>query len=1182
MFGCYNDKLFSSCFYTDIENPNANDFNEYAYAGHQKQDGTFFLFGETQNRGVFTPSNVTDDYFLRANLDDFGNVQPIADYVHTNTDAAIRYDDHIMLEMNPPFTTVTSPMIVFSNSQETGTPNHDIQVTFFETDVDCIESTLNWTMSPNSSEFTKDVIQASSDDLIVLGECYDHATPNVRRPFLFGFDITGNQFANKKLNLIAPDGSDLGDITVNAITEFTDGSGNQRYAVVGKINNRVLFFELDANLNLIGPYQWFDIDNDPVTQEEAIDIAFDPQDNSLVITGTIFQPLTPTTQPYMRIFVSKLNLQGLVQWTNMYNIPGGGENVREMHLNERGQIAIVGSCEIPEGFVLVGAPRNDISYLLKTDRDGNFLLANKYDNAAGNQPFDLEYCIDKGYLLTGSCWRNYPDPNGGPLQSVLQNHDIWTVKTDSLGLLGPDAETCVTPTDVVLINPDYTREINEIWEEEIDFEGGNYDYNCISYVHEQEICTQYCPLPPNEICAISSTFTQTQTDSCCVVSLDLTNNMTAAYQIRIEIKDPDLPPVTPTTTYFDWTSTTAPFCIVPQSSNEVIVEMCSGAPLPTGLSTDYFEFCLADSLGTAPSQEIRLTYLNTFGLPFAGCVEEFEVECPVVEEPCYELIVDTVRCAELPGVFDLCFTVKNNDILDSLAFVSFNAGSSGVLFSPNQVSFSPPIAPGATSSIVCVQIFDPTGLPLPRQITIGHDAHDRLYEYCCLGDSLDIVLPNCCEPCVPDWVVVSPDSLGADSCCFALDFRVGCPLSLKQLRVESITPGVEINNVVLGGPNATDWNLSTTNTTAVLNPNGTPTAASGFYDDLLNFCLNDTVGVPIQEVVVSYIGCTPLGADTILCQDTLQFNCEIETDCIEIVEDFVYCDEMGNYFLDFCVKNVSNPSFHANELVINNLGSSGLVITPDRFYPISLPVDGIFCGTVQILGFPPNVPSPGQQIQLGFALHQNLGIEYDTCCVDEQELLVILPECEPMGSECCENIDIFQNLASQTSITYAGGLAVVANPNLNDCHFLDIDWGDGFGVNHTAASNLPLSHSYAAPGSYTINVLVYEESPDGTLCFEFGLSQTISAQLVPIETNVQVFPNPVVNELSVQLSNQNDEDQTVEIRTMTGVLVHRSLLKRGTTYYTVDASEWGTGVYTVSILNELGLQSSHKVVKVNR
>jgi hypothetical protein len=609
--------------------------------------------------------------------------------------------------------------------------------------------------------------------------------------------------------------------------------------------------------------------------------------------------------------------------------------------------------------------------------------------------------------------------------------------------------------------------------------------------------------------------------------------------------------------------------------------MGGGGPIPTGTLSNYFEFSLGDTLGTATSDQIREFHMNAFGVPFSGCFDDYTIDCPIEPDICYEVIVEDVSCTEFTGVFDFCFSVKNNDIVDSLAYVTFNAAGSGVNFSPNQVQFSPPIAPGATSSVVCIQINDPTGLPLPRQITVSHDAHDRLYEFCCLGDSLDIVLPNCCEPCVPDWVVVSPDSLGADSCCFALDFNIECPLSLKQLRVESITPGVEINNVSLGGVGASNWNLTTTNTTAVLDPNGFPTAPVGFYDDLLNFCLNDTVGVPLQEVIVSYIGCTPLGGDTILCQDTLQFNCEIDTDCIEIVEDFVYCDDMGNYFLDFCVQNTSNPPFNANELVINYTSASGLVITPDRFYPISLPLNGIFCGTVQILGFPPNMPSPGQQIQLGFALHQNLGVEYDTCCIDEQLLLVELPDCEPMIEECCENIDVFQALAAQTTITYSAGVVTVDNPNLNDCHFVDILWGDGFGVDHNAAANLPFTHSYAAPGTYTINVLISEESSIGELCFEYALSETIQTQLVPIETHVRMYPNPFVDQLEIQLDSVLDNDQELEVRTANGTLVHRTTLVKGQQNYKIDASRWGAGLYIIYIKNEEGIQSTQRLVKIN-
>ncbi|MCI5083559.1 MAG: hypothetical protein MRY78_17810, partial [Saprospiraceae bacterium] len=921
---CYNDKMFSTCFYTDFTDPTANDYNEYGYAGLQKQDGSFFVFGETQNRGIFGPGNVTDDDFLRANIDQLGVVTPINDYIHTYDPANIRYNDHFLLQMNPPFSTVSSSTIAFSNYHETGTPNHDIQITFLEPDDICIERTLDWTTSPNSSEFVRDVIQASNGDVVILGECYDNASSNIRRPFLYGMDLAENDFGNQKLNLF---GQGLADVSVKAITEFTDGSGSRRYAITGGVDDRVLlFFTADDQLNLSGTYELYDIDNDPNTTEEAIDIAFSPQDNSFIITGTIYQPGSsnpggPITLPSQYLFITKLDLNGFVQWTQIVNLSGGDETVHQLHLNDQQEITLTGNCKFPQ--LIAGNLRNDVSYLLKADQSGNIRWAYTYENAEGNQVNDLTYCTDQGYLLTGSCWTNYEDPNGGPFLSYLQNHDVWVVKTDSVGQLGPNADVCVEPIGFSVNFVDYSSEIRDMNGDEIIFEGIDYpNYECTPYVHEQEICAQYCPPPPNDTCDVFSTHTETVTDSCCVISLDLMNNMTTMHQIEVRILNP---PSSPTTsTYFDVFNTITPYTVTQLSPTQLLIEDPTGAPIPSGVLNDYLEFCLADSTNTAPSQTIRIFYKNIFGLSFSGCFDDITIECPIEqEEPCYELVVDTLICNELPGIYDLCFTVTNNDILDSLEFVNFT--SSDVIFFPNQVQFTPPIAPGASGPQVCVQIWDNSGLPLPRQISFSHDAHDKAYEYCCLGDSIDITLPNCCEPCVPDWVMVSPDSLGADSCCFALDFNIDCPLSLTELQVQSITPGVTINNVVLGGPGAANWTLSSNSTSATLNPAGMPTAAVGFYDDLLSFCLDDSLGIGLQEVIVSYIGSNGLGGDSILCQDTLQFNCEIDTDCIEIVQDSVYCDDQGNYFLDFCVTNVSNPPFSANELVIDYTSASGLI-----------------------------------------------------------------------------------------------------------------------------------------------------------------------------------------------------------------------------------------------------------------
>ncbi len=1080
---CYNNKTFSTCFYTDPTDPTLNDHNEYGFAGVQTDDGEYFIMGETDNRSL--PGEVNpSEYLLYTSLDAIGNVNAPSQYVYSEEPATLAYTNHFVVEMDPVFTGEPSPYVVLSNYQEVGTFNKDIQITFLE-EADCVASVADWPDSPITSEEVKDAIQASNGDLIIMGQWNDNAPPIQRHPFLYGFTIPGNPFGNTYLNYVDPTGTTTYDVDPNAICEFAVPGVTRQFKITGEIDNNLLFQTLNSNLAPIGVYNFYDIDNDNSTTDVGIDIVYDASNDEFLIAGNIV-PNGVGGVNNEKVFLTRINNADQVVWTKVFNLPGGGEVVEEMHLNDKGEIAITGSCE--RSFGGVGGTREDISFLLKTDTDGNLIFTNKYLNAQGNEVQDLRYCIDEGYLLTGSCWTNVFINE--PFPATIQNHDIWTVKTDSLGNISENGLDCVAPVDVVVTEPGNTQGLNESWPSDFELDGANYDYVCTPFLNNQEVCEQFCPPPPgpDTLCDITSTLDYLQNDTCCVVALDLINNMYGAYKVQVDI-------INPGTAYFDWTQTSTPFCSTRPSPSSIIIDRCNNTPLPIGTSADYLTFCMADSFNTSNLQMLKVTYLDSLCQPINMCMDTLETECEIstIEEDCYEVLIDTIYCDTIPGLFNLCLRVKNNDVTNGLKWLDLAA--SNISFLPiNPVCFSPPVPLNTTSPQVCIQLFDFSGLSLPRDIKIDQAAHDSLYQYCCNDiDSLCVTLPNCCDPCLSPWVAV--DTLNSDSCCYALDITVDCPLTMTKIVLESLTPGVLIGSAFVGGNCAPNWNVGPFNQQFATYTPTTPTVPVGFCDDLISFCLDDTLGVPLQQVAVHYMTMDNLGQEIIACSDTMNFNCSQDIDCLQITHDSVYCDANGNYFLDYCVKNTSVPAFNADQLVITVKppNSSLLNITPNNLFPISLNFGQTYCGTVQIIGVPTISPFPGQSLKLGFALHENNAIGKDTCCIDDEMLCVVLPPC----TDCCEDFNDFcNNITYNTSIYGICDTGYVQVAYGDSCTYTDVDWGDGSTSSFVGA--FQTNHSYTIPGSYIV-CADFKESSDGgqSFCWNKVICDTLMIDNCP-------------------------------------------------------------------------------------
>jgi len=222
--------------------------------------------------------------------------------------------------------------------------------------------------------------------------------------------------------------------------------------------------------------------------------------------------------------------------------------------------------------------------------------------------------------------------------------------------------------------------------------------------------------------------------------------------------------------------------------------------------------------------------------------------------------------------------------------------------------------------------------------------------------------------------------------------------------------------------------------------------------------------------------------------DTLSIILPECTNCIDIVDHHVYCDNNGDYYLDFCVENNSTPLFMADELDIAKLSSTPPSIGLSQYLwnnstnSGSFPITGTFCETVKIIGVSPQA---GDMIDLEFRLNN---FALDSCCIEREILNITLPN-------CCDELVIDGDFDDQMGTSFTSSLS-------KNCSCAAASWCiETDALNKCAASGLP---SVIAPTGCSPSFLIVE-----------GTEGTIWSQPVDIiqgecyEFSFQYYPNTI-------------------------------------------------------------------------
>jgi hypothetical protein len=161
-----------------------------------------------------------------------------------------------------------------------------------------------------------------------------------------------------------------------------------------------------------------------------------------------------------------------------------------------------------------------------------------------------------------------------------------------------------------------------------------------------------------------------------------------------------------------------------------------------------------------------------------------------------------------------------------------------------------------------------------------------IYGDTCCCDSLCIELPNC-DPC--DNISVSTTS-DSTSCCQQISITnnfLGNYFS--GVSVVPISFGASIASTTLGVGGA-GWASAGNSSIMSFYPPGNSTIPVGTITDLFTLCLNLQIGAAIPQIVVfNWFVPGADGTDSVVCTDTLVFNCDppLQNPCGEIKDSIV-------------------------------------------------------------------------------------------------------------------------------------------------------------------------------------------------------------------------------------------------------------------------------------------------------
>lgn len=274
--------------------------------------------------------------------------------------------------------------------------------------------------------------------------------------------------------------------------------------------------------------------------------------------------------------------------------------------------------------------------------------------------------------------------------------------------------------------------------------------------------------------------------------------------------------------------------------------------------------------------------------------------------------------------------------------------------------------------------------------------------------------PSEADVCDSISVTSTPSPVETDSCCFNLELHNDKPNYFSGIQL-CASNGVSISAVnSLNG-----WTISgyTSQFIALVPPGGNPAPVGNF--DFIKFCLSNYQNVPNQQIIVKYYG----PDETVVCMDTLNYNCSKKPKCLKITTD-VECAPNGQYKMSFCVMSNAMINWNVNSVQLN--APPGITFTPSVFAVNNLAPGQMQCGFMTLV----SGAVDGQTICFSVTAHKedivnNPNAPLTDCCTDTVMLAcATMPDCvcdkvsasimpaQVTGSECCWKVTLNNNYST--------------------------------------------------------------------------------------------------------------------------------------------------------------------------
>lgn len=370
-----------------------------------------------------------------------------------------------------------------------------------------------------------------------------------------------------------------------------------------------------------------------------------------------------------------------------------------------------------------------------------------------------------------------------------------------------------------------------------------------------------------------------------------------------------------------------------------------------------------------------------------NCTDFFFSENPNPDYPdncCYDIILDT-------SVPDYYTSVKITPVGGSFTGWN-NAANWNYVGIPTATSIeleyiSGPIPAGSHNAInVCIS----TTTTVLIEWLVGDEViceDERILEC----DDIDP-----CDNLMAMFDHIPNSNPDVDECCYEVDLKNYYGNNVTRFEMTIMTPGVIFDNGTVSG--GYTWDIVNTTSTNLSVNFGGGNLPMGDFADVIEFCLGNTTSSPIFATTIVYRWYEQIpGTDEFaICEQSVTLQCEMlpPTNCVELIDIRVDCDENGNYVFKFKVEN--NTNLVADHVLFYNIAPAGFVF--DDIYPSFPPLaPGNTSGDICLL-ITPNSPvlSP-TNLCFDIALFGTSpdGSAYPCCFADDEVCITLDPCCDP-------------------------------------------------------------------------------------------------------------------------------------------------------------------------------------------